>query len=73
MKPFSMDAYYELVGRDQPLAEQDLFAALGRTQDAFGCVPRSVVEDLAARSGVAPARIWGALTAYPDFKISAEP
>jgi hypothetical protein len=72
MTAFTMEAYYGLVGRDDPIAREDLFALLGKTQDRFGRVPRAVVEDLAARSGVSEARIWGALTAYPDFDLSEE-
>ena len=72
MKAFDMEAYHELVGRSGGIAEQELFLVLGKVQDTFGSVPRVVVEDLAERSGVPEARIWGALTAYRDFRVAEE-
>jgi NADH:ubiquinone oxidoreductase subunit E len=49
-----------------------LFILLGKVQDAFGYVPAEVVRDLAARTGVAEARLYGALTSYGDFEIESE-
>ena len=69
MKAFTIAAYRELAGQAGPVAEEDLFLLLGKVQDTFGRVPRAVVEDLAARSRVSEARIWGALTAYPGFTV----
>ncbi len=72
MKAFDIEAYHELLGRADPIAPEDLFLVIGKVQDTFGSVPRSVVQDLAARSGLGEARIWGALTAYPGFKVTEE-
>ncbi|MHC4441748.1 MAG: hypothetical protein ACYTF1_15825 [Planctomycetota bacterium] len=70
MKKFTMEAYYELAGQDSSIDVEDLFLLIGKLQDTFGCMPKAAVQDLAARSGVPEARIWGALTAYPDFKVT---
>ena len=72
MKPFDMATYRALLGQDNSVTEQDLFLVLNKVQDTFGSVPRSVVEDLSARSGVPEARIWGALTAYRGFNVTEE-
>jgi NADH:ubiquinone oxidoreductase subunit E len=49
-----------------------MFMFLGKVQDTIGYVPREVVCDLAARTGIAEARLYGALTSYGDFKIGWE-
>ena len=70
MNKFSIDAYYEIAGQDSSIDVEDLFILIGQLQDTFGCVPKAAVQDLSARSGVPEARIWGALSAYPDFKVT---
>lgn len=49
-----------------------VFALLGKVQDSLGCIPASVITDLAARSGLPAARIFGAVTAYPDFTLTED-
>jgi hypothetical protein len=70
MKAFDMEAYHELVGQGGAIPQKDLFLVIGKVQDTFGSVPRRVVQDLSARSGVPEARIWGALTAYRGFRVT---
>ena len=67
-----MAAYRELIGSVGAIRQEDLFVILGKVQDVFGCIPKVVVADLAARSGVPETRIWGALTAYPGFTVANE-
>jgi len=66
---FRIDEYEKIAGRNSPVAVEDLFILLGKVHDAFGFIPRQVVEDLAERSGVPAARIFGALTAYKDLHV----
>ena len=72
MKAFDMADYREWIGGEDPITGKNLFLVIGKVQDAFGSVPRAVVQDLAVRSGVPEARIWGALTAYRDFEVPEE-
>ena len=64
-----METYENLVRASGGATSQDLFILLGKVQDTFGYVPREVICDLAARTGVSEARIYGALTCYRDFKV----
>ncbi len=54
------------------LTPEDLFPVFGAIQDVEGCVPRAAIVELAKRTGVPQARIWGALTAYPGFKVAED-
>lgn len=67
-----MQNYQNLVKRTGGATKENLFSLLGKVQDEFGYVPREVVRDLAAKTGVAEARIYGALTSYGDFKVQSE-
>jgi len=73
MAKFKMQTYQNLVKDSGGATKENLFSLLGKVQDKFGCVPREVVRDLAAKTRVAEARIYGALTSYGDFKIELEP
>ena len=72
MKQFKMQTYQKLVKDSGGVTKENLFSLLGKVQDEFGYVSREVVRDLAAKTGVAEARIYGALTSYGDFKIQLE-
>lgn len=72
MKKFKMEMYQNLVKQSGGVTRESLFIFLGKVQDTFGYVPGEVVRDLAARTGFAEARIYGALTSYPDFKVGPE-
>ncbi len=69
MKQFKMQTYQNLIKRSGVVTRENLFNLLGKVQDEFGYVPREVVRDLALKTGLAEARIYGALTSYKDFKI----
>jgi NADH:ubiquinone oxidoreductase subunit E len=73
MRKFKMQTYQNLVKDSGGATRENLFSLLGKVQDEFGYVPREVVRDLAARTGLAEARIYGALTSYGGFKIASEP
>jgi len=60
---------HDLSGLEGEIAPADLYWLAGRIQDHRGGIPRSAVAELAARSGVPEARLWGALTAYPRLRI----
>lgn len=69
MQKFKMNRYEKLLEHTGGVTKENLFSVLGKVQDTFGCVPRAVVCDLAARTGIAEARIYGALTSYRDFTV----
>ena len=72
MKEFKMETYQNLVKQSGGATRENLFILLGKVQDTFGCVPREVIRDLAARTGLSEARIYGALTSYRDFEVRSE-
>lgn len=72
MAKFKMQTYQNLVKDSGGATKENLFSLLGKVQDTFGYVPREVVHDLAAKTGLAEARIYGALTSYGHFKIQLE-
>jgi len=72
MQKFNIQAYQDLVRENSPITQENLFILLGKIQDTFGYVPKESVRDLAVKSGLAEARIYGALTSYKDFKFQME-
>jgi NADH-quinone oxidoreductase subunit E len=72
MKQFKIEAYQKLLRRLGSVTCENLFMILGKVQDRFGYVPKEVVRDLAARTGIPEARIYGTLTSYRDFKVRPE-
>ena len=72
MKKFNMQTYQNLINEHSPVTSENLFVLVGKIQDTFGHVPTKTVHDLAARTGVAEARIYGALTSYKDFELRME-
>lgn len=72
MQKFKMNTYEKLLEHTGGATSENLFGVLGKVQDTFGYVPRAVVCDLAARTGIAEARIYGALTSYRDFTVKFE-
>ncbi|MBI3986036.1 MAG: hypothetical protein HY343_03910 [Lentisphaerae bacterium] len=71
-RPFTWKAYVKMIGDRPNVTSREVFRLLGQVQDAFGAVPRSVVTDLARRSTLSEARLYGALTAYPGFRLLPE-
>jgi NADH:ubiquinone oxidoreductase subunit E len=72
MKQFKKKSYQNLLKNVGEVTEQNLFMLLGKIQDTFGHVPRQIIHDLAIKTGVPEARIYGALTSYKDFKVKSE-
>jgi NADH:ubiquinone oxidoreductase subunit E len=72
VKPFNTQTYQKLLEKSGGVTKESLFILLGKVQETFGYVPREVVRDLAARTGVAEARLYGALTSYRDFETRSE-
>jgi len=72
MTKFKMQTYQNLIRRSGGVTKENLFSLLGKVQDEFGYVPKEVVRDLASKTGLAEARIYGALTSYGGFKIAPE-
>jgi len=69
VETFDWQSYQTLVQRSGGAHQENLFALLGAVQDEFGCVPKEVIRDLAAKTGVSETRIYGALTAYRGFRV----
>ncbi len=72
VKQFNMQIYQNLLNNSSGVTRENLFILLGAVQDTFGYVPREVIRDLAASTGVAEARLYGAVTSYGEFKIESE-
>lgn len=72
MKKFDVQTYRDLVAQNSPVTADNLFVLVGKIQDTFGYVPAEVVRDLAARTGIGEARVYGALTSYKDFKLERQ-
>ncbi len=72
MKAFDVQTYQALMQCGGRADKESLFALLGSVQDEFGCVPKEAICDLAARTGVSETQIYGALTAYRDFRVQLE-
>ena len=71
MAKFKMQTYQSLLKDSGGATKENLFSLLGKVQDEFGYVPREVIRDLASKTGLAEARIYGALTSYGGFKLGS--
>jgi NADH:ubiquinone oxidoreductase subunit E len=65
-------AYKNILKHAGDANKENLFMLLGQVQDALGYVPTDVICDIATRTGVSQARIYGALTSYGDFVVEQE-
>jgi NADH:ubiquinone oxidoreductase subunit E len=72
MKTFDMQIYQDLIKDIGGISVENLFMFLGKVQETFDCIPREVVRDVAMKTGLSEARIYGALTSYRDFKVGRE-
>jgi len=72
MKKFKMQTYQKLVKDCGGATRDNLFSLLGKIQDTFGYVPKKVIRELATTTGLAEARIYGAITSYKGFKLQLE-
>lgn len=72
MKALNMRTYQNLIDEHSPVTAENLFVLVGKIQDTFGYVPARAVRDLADKTSVAEARIYGAVTSYKDFKLQME-
>jgi NADH:ubiquinone oxidoreductase subunit E len=52
------------------LTREDLFAALGEIQERCGSLDRDVLEVLADFFRVPVAQLYGAVSAYPGFRLT---
>ncbi len=64
--------YRDLLRKFGPLEQDDVFRVLGAIQDAYGCIPREILQDVSERLHRPLAELYGAVTAYPGFRL-AEP
>ena len=72
MQKFKMETYDNLVKEVGGVTAENVFMFLGKVQEAFGGVPKEVVRDVSARTGISETRIYGALTSYRDFNVRLE-
>lgn len=63
-------AYQDILSRLEPLDEEDIFRLMGKVQDACGYIPREILEDVSVRFGRPTTELYGAVTAYPGFRLS---
>lgn len=54
------------------ISREDVFLVLGAIQDAEGRIPRGALDEVAQRSGIPIARLYGAVTADPALKIEED-
>ena len=47
-----------------------LITILQKTQDVLGYLPKDAIEYIAGRTGIAPAKIFGVITFYTQFRLS---
>lgn len=71
MAEFTEEAYIKLLDRFPDITPRNLFLVLGKIQDEFGFIPVHVVADLADRTGLPEARIYGAVTSYRGFTVKS--
>jgi len=66
----NLKPYEEILEEMGPLEPDDIFRVLGRVQEAYGYIPRPVLEDLGERLGRPVAELYGAVSFYPGFRLS---
>lgn len=59
----------EIVAARRPFTEADVIGALQEAQEAYGYLPRVVMDELARLSGVPVAKLYGVATFYAQFYL----
>src|SRR5450759_3808771 len=52
-----------------PVREQDIIPLLQKLQDAYGFLPKEVIQEVAARTGLPASRLFGVATFYAQFYL----
>jgi len=60
----------KIVAEMSPVKEGDIIPLLQRLQDAYGYLPREVVLEVAARTGLPASRLFGVATFYGQFYLA---
>jgi len=69
MNRFNSQSYQHLLEQSRSITKENLFWFFCKIQDTFGYIPQKAIFDLAERTSMPVAHIYGAITAYPQFKI----
>lgn len=67
--PFDLAPVSEVVARHSPFTEADVIGALQDLQEAYGYLPRAVLDELARVTGVPVSHLWGVATFYAQFHL----
>ena len=60
----------DLVERYAPVSEADIITLLQEAQEAYGYLPREVMDELARLTGIPVARLYGVATFYAQFHLT---
>jgi NADH:ubiquinone oxidoreductase subunit E len=60
----------QIVEKMSPVTSGDIIPLLQRLQDAYGYLPREVVLDVCARTGLPASRVFGVATFYSQFYLT---
>ena len=60
----------EILDEMTPVGEEDVIPLLQKLQEAYGYLPKEVVLEVAARTGLAASRLFGVATFYEQFHLA---
>jgi NADH:ubiquinone oxidoreductase subunit E len=69
-QPLDLTPVARIVSARAPFTEGDVISALQELQEAYGYLPREVMDELARLSGVPVARLYGVATFYAQFYLT---
>lgn len=70
LEPVDQGPYQNILARFEPIERDDIFRVLGAVQDAYGYIPREVLDDISEKFHRPVAELYGAITGYPGFKAA---
>lgn len=66
----SMEPALKIIGDLAPVSEGAIIPLLQRIQEAYGYLPKDVIRETAARTGLPLSRIYGVATFYSQFRLA---
>ena len=69
-QPLDLAPVARIVSARAPFTEGDVISALQELQEAYGYLPREVMDELARLSGVPVAKLYGVATFYAQFYLT---
>jgi len=65
-----LDSALRIIESLSPVTEGSVIPLLQRLQEAYGYLPRNVVLEVAARTGLPASRLFGVATFYAQFRLT---